>query len=193
MRGLLFPLIAALASVPAIAHAQMPGVRVTVAPPRARVEVRSAPPSPRHQWIAGHWAWRGGAYAWMPGYWAPPPSAGYRWVPARWDNQGGQWVYYEGHWEQAQPAPPSYVYEPEAPPPNEVVVMQPPPADVAEARPAMPFAGAVWIPGYWHWNGRHHVWVSGRWSAPRPGYVWQPHHWQRGPRGYYWVQGGWHR
>ena len=39
-----------------------------------RVEVQVARPSPNHIWIAGHWAWRGGAHVWIPGHWAMPPA-----------------------------------------------------------------------------------------------------------------------
>jgi hypothetical protein len=192
-------LVAALLFVPTLAHAQVtaevvvPGVRVSVAPPPPRVEVRTVAPSPQHVWIGGHWAWRDSAHVWLPGHWALPPAAGYHWVHARWVNQGGQWVFYEGHWALNQPPQPTYVYDPGPPPPQEVVVQQAPPPDIVEVRPVAPFGGAVWIPGYWHWNGYRHVWVGGHWSAARVGYVWEPHHWQRSPGGWRWVPGRWRR
>src|SRR5260370_36887109 len=104
----------------------VPGVRVTVAPPPLRVEAQPVRPSVRHLWIAGHWAWRGGAHVWMPGYWALPPGAGYAWVPARWVQEGGQWVFYQGHWRRAVEPPPNVVYEP-SPPRGAVVLRAPPP------------------------------------------------------------------
>jgi hypothetical protein len=69
----------------------------------------------------------------------------------------------------------------------------PPPAPYYEVRPALPFVGAVWISGYWGWNGGRHVWVPGRWDHGRPGYVWQPHRWV--PNGGRWnlYGGGWRR
>lgn len=182
--------------VPRLAHAQtviVPGVRVSVAPPPLRVEVRPLAPSAAHVWIPGHWAWRAGAHVWTAGYYALPPSPGYHWVHARWVNEGGQWVFFEGHWALTQPTSPSYVYDPGAAPAGEVIVQQAPPEPIVEVRPATPFTGAVWIPGYWHWNGFRHVWVGGHWSAPRAGWVWEPHHWQPTPRGYVWVRGHWRR
>jgi hypothetical protein len=188
--------LAAFALAPALAHAQavvVPGVRVTIAPPAPRVEVRPVAPSPSHVWIGGHWAWRGGAHVWVGGHYALPPGAGYRWEQARWVNQGGAWTFYEGHWAMNQPTSPSYVYEPAPPPAQEVVVQEAPPEPIVEVRPAVPFAGAVWIPGYWHWNGNRHFWVGGHWSAPRRGWVWEPNHWQQTPRGWVHVPGRWRR
>ena len=71
------------------------------------------------------------------------------------------------------------VYAPMAPPPVQYEVV-----------PALPFAGAVWVGGYWNWSGGRHVWVPGRYVRPRSGYHWQPHHWERGPRGGWALQGG---
>ena len=76
-----------------------------------------------------------------------------------------------------------------------VIVDVPPPAPYVEVVPAIPFAGAVWLRGYWGWHGgshRHH-WVPGRWDRPRPGHQWRPHTWV--PRGERWHSqgGGWYR
>ncbi len=76
---------------------------------------------------------------------------------------------------------------------SSVMVDVAPPAPYVEVVPAMPYAGAVWIGGYWGWNGGRHQWAPGRWERPRPGYRWQPHAWvQQGGR---WHQqgGGWTR
>ncbi len=54
----------------------------------------------------------------------------------------------------------------------------PPPAPYGEVVPVIPFAGAIWLGGYWGWGGGRHHWVAGRWDRPRPGYYWQPHRWQ---------------
>ena len=32
--------------------------------------------------------------------------------------------------------------------------------------------GYLWANGYWSWNGKQHVWQSGRWIKQRSGYVW---------------------
>jgi hypothetical protein len=180
-----------------IAHAQeyvVPEVEVNSAPPPPRAEVQTASPGGGYTWIAGHWAWRGGAHVWMPGHWAMAPQQGMVWEPAHWRQFGPRWRFVEGHWRWAERPQPTVVYEP-APPPAQVVEVQTqPPAPIVEVRPATPFAGAVWIPGYWHWNGMHHVWVGGRYSAPRAGYRWEAHHWQRGPRGnWVMVPGRWVR
>lgn len=187
--------VLAIALAPTAALAQqvtftVPEVRVNMAPPPMRVEVQSARPSPGHIWIAGHWAWRGGAHVWISGHWAMPPQPGMVWEPARWNNRGGQWGFQEGHWRWAAPPQQTVVYEEQAPV-QEVVVAQAPPAPIVEVRPAAPFGGAVWIPGYWHWNGGNHVWVGGRWSAGRPGMRWEPNHWVRGPGGWRMEHGRW--
>jgi WXXGXW repeat (2 copies) len=63
-------------------------------------------------------------------------------------------------------------------PSGEVIVADlPPPAPYAEVVPVAPFVGALWIGGYWGWNGGRHAWVGGHYEAPRPGYSWQPHRW----------------
>jgi hypothetical protein len=62
-----------------------------------------------------------------------------------------------------------------------VVANAPPPAPYVETVPVVPYAGAVWIGGYWGWSGGHHQWVAGHYEHARPGYTWQPHRWvQRG-------------
>jgi hypothetical protein len=192
-------LMLALLSFPLPAAAQVavqftvPGVRVATAPPPARVEVRPVAPSPNHVWIGGHWAWRGGAHVWVNGHYALPPGQGYVWEPARWANQNGQYTFFEGHWRVAAPPQPTVVYEP--PPPQPVVEVEAaPPEPIVEVRPAAPFAGAVWLPGYWQWHGHHHMWIGGRWSAPRAGWVWEAHRWDRGPGGrWHQVPGHWRK
>jgi hypothetical protein len=190
----------ALVLIPGLAFAQVsmsfsvPEVSVNVAPPPMRVEVQPPRPSPNHIWIAGHWAWRAGAHVWIGGHWAMPPGAGYVWEPARWIPQpNGGYRFVEGHWRWGGTYNPTAVYEPAAPA-GEVIVQTPPPANIVEVRPAVPFAGAVWIPGYWNWNGATHIWVAGRWSAPRPGFAWEPHHWARMPNGGWRMEHGhWRR
>ena len=85
--------------------------------------------------------------------------------------------------EVAVPAP--EVYVPAPPPPVvsvyvEPPISQPPPIAVGWAPPAMlvesppppPFAEAVWVGGYWVWQGNW-VWAHGHWMGPpRPNYGW---------------------
>ena len=69
-----------------------------------------------------------------------------------------------------------------------------PPAPYAEVIPVAPFADAVWIGGYWGWQGGRHVWIGGRWDHGRVGYRWQPHTWvaiggRWHVRGGFWARG----
>lgn len=32
-------------------------------------------------------------------------------------------------------------------------------------------AGAVWVPGYWHWSGARYEWIVGHWTANPAGWV----------------------
>ena len=159
------------------------GIRVSAPPPAMRFESPPPAPSPRHQWIAGYWTGRGNAHAWVAGRWTLPPAPGYAWEPARWDEASGAWTFYEGHWRAGENADANEAYQPPPPPVHEVVVEAPPPAAVEEERPSIPFTGAVWIPGYWHWEGKHHSWVAGRWSARPAGYEWDAHRWEKKPQG----------
>ncbi len=185
-----------LSLLPHPAQAQflvVPGVRVTIAPPPLRLESAPRPPSPRHQWIAGYWGWRGGAHVWIAGHWALAPAAGYIWEPAWWENVEGAWMFHEGHWRTVDPPEQAQVYQPPPPPVEEVVVDEPPPQPIEEIRPPPPFPAAVWIGGNWHWSGARYVWVAGRWS-PRPAaHEWERARWERRHDGK-WVHrpGHWH-
>jgi hypothetical protein len=195
----LFATLSLLALAPRPSHAQvrvgvaLPGIRVEVGPPAPRYEPVPVAPSPRHQWIAGYWSMRTGQQAWVAGHWALPPAYGYVWEPARWEQVNGAWMYTPGHWRTSDQPDPAVAWQPPPPPVNEVVVEAAPPPPIEEIRPAVPFAGAVWIPGYWHWNGHRHVWVGGRFS-PRPaGYGWEPNRWEKRQDGR-WADrpGHWH-
>jgi len=47
----------------------------------------------------------------------------------------------------------------------------PPPAPLAEYRPAPPGYGYYWVDGYWDWTGYDWSWNAGLWAPERPGYV----------------------
>jgi hypothetical protein len=68
-----------------------------------------------------------------------------------------------------------------------------PPAPVVEVQPVIPFAGAIWINGFWNWGGGRYSWVPGRYERPRPGYNWEPRRWSQSGRGNWQMQGGWRR
>jgi WXXGXW repeat (2 copies) len=59
-----------------------------------------------------------------------------------------------------------------------------PPAPQVEVIPEAR-VGYVWAPGYWDWDGHHHVWTKGRYIKEHHG-----HHWVNDT----WVQrdGHWH-
>jgi len=94
--------------------------------------------------------------------------------------------------EVIQPAP---VAEEVAPPPAVVSVYEEPPLSepapiavgwapppmLVEAPPPPPFPYAVWVGGYWVWQGNW-VWAHGQWMAPpRAQYVWvHPYYEHRG-------------
>jgi hypothetical protein len=84
--------------------------------------------------------------------------------------------------------PPPVAYPGEA----EVVVETQPPVAQVEVRPAVPWAGAVWVEGHWYWRGNWE-WIPGHWDRPRVGWVWVPHHWSPVGRHWRYVPGHWAR
>ena len=65
-----------------------------------------------------------------------------------------------------------------------VWVHQAPPELRVEPAP-QPRRGYQWVPGYWDWNGRHHVWKSGSWVHERHGYAYAAPTWVE-------TKGKWH-
>jgi hypothetical protein len=68
----------------------------------------------------------------------------------------------------------------------------PPPMQM-EVVPPLPFAGALWIGGYWGWEGGRHRWMPGHYTRPVPGQRYVPHQWEQqggrwGLRGGYWAR-----
>ncbi|KAA3620408.1 MAG: hypothetical protein DWQ05_00255 [Calditrichaeota bacterium] len=72
-----------------------------------------------------------------------------------------------------------------------VYVRKAPPPPRKEMRPARPSAKAVWVTGYWLWNGNAYVWNRGYWEKRPKGRVWIAGHWRNTPRGYKWIPGHW--
>jgi len=166
-------------------------IDITTAPPPEQAETQGAPP-PGQVWVKGYWHWNGARHVWQPGHWAAPPQTGMIYEPARWENRNGRWFFNDGRWRLgAQPAP-TVVYEPPPPPAQVVEVQAAPPPPIVEVRPAAP-RGAVWIPGYWHWQGSRHVWIGGHWSAARAGMRWEPDHWVHTEHGWRMERGRWAR
>ncbi|MEO8155261.1 MAG: hypothetical protein ABI605_19515 [Rhizobacter sp.] len=57
-----------------------------------------------------------------------------------------------------------------------VWVHRAPPELRVEQAPA-PRRGYHWVPGYWDWNGRRHVWKTGTWVRERHGYAYASPTW----------------
>ena len=72
-----------------------------------------------------------------------------------------------------------------------VVVSGPPPAPVAEQRPAAPSPQSVWVGGYWHWTGIQYSWIPGHWDAPPPGATWSAPIYTARDGKYFYESGGW--
>jgi hypothetical protein len=73
-----------------------------------------------------------------------------------------------------------------------ITVREAPPPLRAEVVPA-PRRGYAWTPGYWNWQGRHHVWHSGTWVRARPGYVYSAPSWAERDGRWEFHQGRWAR
>ena len=55
------------------------------------------------------------------------------------------------------------------------VNVAPPELRVEQAPAARP--GYQWAPGYWNWQGQHHVWHNGNWVRERQGYTYMQPQW----------------
>jgi uncharacterized membrane protein YebE (DUF533 family) len=71
------------------------------------------------------------------------------------DNQRG--TVYDGRAYAERP--PVYRRYESGPPP-------PPPAPPSDPVTAPPSPNAVWVPGYWTYDGYRYTWVGGRWELP---------------------------
>lgn len=73
---------------------------------------------------------------------------------------------------------------------QQVPVTPPPPAtDTVTPSPA---PNAVWIPGYWSFDGSNYMWVAGHWEIPPPNarsYI--AAHWENQGAGYFFVPAYW--
>ena len=75
------------------------------------------------------------------------------------------------------------------------VMTQPPSPPVApytETVTAPPAPNAVWVPGYWAFDGRRYLWVAGAWAIPPPNaHAYFPAHWENQGDRYVYVQSSW--
>ena len=84
--------------------------------------------------------------------------------------------------EDSAPAPAVSVYvEPPVVQPAPIAVGWAPPPMLVEVPPPVPYMGAVWVGGYWVWQGNW-VWAHGHFmEPPRPDYLWvHPYYEHRG-------------
>ncbi|MDE3011986.1 MAG: hypothetical protein KGI67_13965, partial [Pseudomonadota bacterium] len=83
-----------------------------------------------------------------------------------------------------------YVDPPLYQPPPIAVAYAPPPM-LVEYPPPQPFFQAVWIGGYWVWDGDW-VWAAGRWAPPpRPGYYWVHPYYEHRDTAVVFITGHW--
>ena len=69
-----------------------------------------------------------------------------------------------------------------------------PPPPRREIIVARPYPDAVWIPGYYRWNGRrhHYLWVRGRWARPPHAHAeWVEGHWEQRHNEWVYFEGRW--
>lgn len=115
----------------------------------------------------------------------PKLSVNADWRPGYWHWIDGTWVWLGGMWRVPET---DIVAEltttaPAAPPP-----LQP------ETAPVAPVRTAVWLAGFWQWNGADWVWIPGSWQLrPEARVTWRAPEWR--PRGkvHVLIPGGWIR
>jgi hypothetical protein len=159
-------------------------VRIVVAPPAARIEVKGPRPGPYHVWQSGSWVWGAeGRYVWHPGRWVEPPHGKTVWVRDEWVSYGGAWHFVPGHWRT--------VGEHVPPASQRALVATQPPAEVVETVGAAP-VGHAWIHGHWAWDGGAYAWVPGHFMAVPDGYrTWEPGRWYASNGHWFYHNGYW--
>lgn len=67
-----------------------------------------------------------------------------------------------------------------------------PPPPNPETIPPSPAANAVWVPGFWSFDGRAYTWVTGKWEIPPPNaHAYMPAHWEYQGDRYVYVASSW--
>lgn len=67
----------------------------------------------------------------------------------------------------------------------------PPPAPPESVTPS-PAANAVWIPGYWSFDGNGYTWLAGHWEIPPVNtHTYVAAHWENQGAGYFFVPAYW--
>lgn len=71
-------------------------------------------------------------------------------------------------------------------------VPPPPPPPASEVVTTAPVANAVWIPGYWSYDGGAYSWVAGHWEVPpQNSHSYVAAHWENQGSGYFFVPAYW--
>jgi hypothetical protein len=130
-------------------------------------------------WIPGYWDWddQQGNFIWVSGIWRNPPPD-HQWIGGYWTQSADGYQRTPGFWTGADTEEVQYF-------------PQPPAAQEQGASTEAPSADAIWVPGYWNWQGNGYNWASGFWTAAKPGWVWSPTSYSWTPRGFVLVNGFW--
>lgn len=68
----------------------------------------------------------------------------------------------------------------------------PPPPPVNETVTTAPAANAVWIQGYWSYDGNSYAWVPSHWEIPPPNsHSYVAAHWENQGSGYFYIPAYW--
>ena len=93
-----------------------------------------------------------------------------------------------------EPAPQAVVsiyVEPPILQPVPILVGWAPPPMLVETAVPLPYASAVWVGGYWVWEGNW-VWAAGHWMAPpQPNYAWVHPYYEHRDAGVVFITGHW--
>ena len=93
-----------------------------------------------------------------------------------------------------EPAPQAVIsvyVEPPILQPAPILIGWAPPPMLVETAVPLPYAGAVWVGGYWVWEGNW-VWAAGHWMAPpQPNYAWVHPYYEHRDGGVVFITGHW--
>jgi hypothetical protein len=132
-------------------------------------------------WVPGWWDYQDGEWVWVDGAWEAVPFENAVWQPGHWgyDDDLNKWYWVDGYWKYG--TDPLEVSE---------IIDIPDPLD--EEIIEQTDENAVWVPGWWDWDGSWQ-WVQGAWIVPPDDdAVWVPGHWEQTDWGNWrWVTGYW--